>query len=111
MIGNLWTSLFGIGRKTIIEKPNDNEVQVDLDSAPQEPFCQLPLEEEVLVLAQEFGGLASGMKLEIGLHRILQICPRRRKKADAYLGLKKKLRDDYDVELVITSKNSKTQNE
>ena len=78
-----------------------------MDSAQEEPFYQLSLDEEVEVLARELGGLASGMKLEIDLHRILDICPRKRKKADAYLGLKKKLRDDYDVELLITSRATK----
>lgn len=107
MIGNLWNSLFGAGGNNVKHAPIKDDALSNLDSAQEEHFYQLPLEEEVEVLARELGGLASGMKLEIDLHRILEICPRKRKKADAYLGLKKKLRDDYDVELLITSRATK----
>ena len=107
MIGNLWNSLFGAGGNKVKQAPVIIENAPQLDSAHEEPICQLSLDEEVEVLARELGGIASGMKLEIDLHRILELCPRKRKKADAYLGLKKKLRDDYGVELVITSRASK----
>lgn len=107
MIGNLWNSLFGAGGNKVRQAPIIEDTHSNLDSAQEEPFYQLSLDEEVEVLARELGGLASGMKLEIDLHRILEICPRKRKKADAYLGLKKKLRDDYDVELLITSRATK----
>lgn len=107
MIGNLWNSLFGAGGNKVKQAPITEVAYTDLDSAHEEPIYQLSLDEEVEVLARELGGLASGMKLEIDLHRILELCPRKRKKADAYLGLKKKLRDDYDVELLITSRATK----
>ena len=104
MISNLWNSLFGAGGNKVKQAPINEEAHTNLDSAHEEPICQLSLDEEVEVLARELGGIASGMKLEIDLHRILELCPRKRKKADAYLGLKKKLRDEYDVELNITSR-------
>lgn len=107
MLSNLWNSLFGAGGNKVKQAPINEAALSKLDSAQEEPFYQLSLDEEVEVLARELGGLASGMKLEIDLHRILEICPRKRKKADAYLGLKKKLRDDYDVELLITSRATK----
>ena len=100
MIKNLIDSLFGVGGNKI------KQTQI-LDSAQEEPFCQLSLEEEVEVLAKELGGIATGMELQIDLHRLLDICPRKRRKADAYLGLKRKLRDEFGVELVITSRTSK----
>lgn len=108
MMRNLFNSLFGTGRKTEVhQKPIISEADSVKDSISETPIPQLSVEEEVEVLARELGGLASGMKLEIDLHRILEICPRKRKKADAYLGLKKKLRDEYGVELNITSRASK----
>lgn len=107
MIKNLFDSLFGTGNKTVVNKPVQDATLSNLDSAHEEPIYQLSLDEEVEVLARELGGLASGMNLEIDLHRILELCPRKRKKADAYLGLKKKLRDEYGVELVITSRGTK----
>lgn len=107
MISNLWNSLFGAGGNKVKQAPINEAALSKLDSAQEERFYQLSLDEEVEVLARELGGLASGMNLEIDLHRILEICPRKRKKADAYLGLKKKLRDEYGVELNITSRGTK----
>ena len=107
MINNLLNTLFGARVNNANQAPIQEAARTDLDSAPEEPFSQLSLDEEVEIIARELGGLARGMKLEIDLHRILEICPRKRKKADAYLGLKKKLRDDYGAELVITSRASK----
>ena len=107
MISNLWNSLFGAGGNTVKQAPITEVAHTDLDSAHEDPIYQLSLDEEVEVLARELGGLASGMNLEIDLHRILELCPRKRKKADAYLGLKKKLRDEYGVELNITSRGTK----
>ena len=104
MFKNLFDSLFGVGGNKVKQT---SVSQKNLDSAREEPFCQLSLEEEVEVIAKELGGIATGMELQIDLHRLLDICPRKRRKADAYLGLKKKLRDDFGVELVITSRTSK----
>lgn len=64
-------------------------------------------EDEIEVLARYCGGLAKGKVITIGLHEILDIIPRKRRKADAYLGLKKKLMDENGVELVIESRASK----
>lgn len=50
----------------------------------------------------------SGNTYEIELRELLSICPRQRRRADAYYLLKKLLKDQYNVELVITSRTSKT---
>ena len=64
-------------------------------------------EDECSVLARHFGGLVSGRTYVIELRELLEICPRKRKKADSYYQLKKKLKEDYGVELRITSRTSK----
>ena len=108
MLRNIINTLFGTGRRTEVhQEPIHFEADSVKDSISETPIPQLSVEEEVEVLARELGGLASGMNLEIDLHRILELCPRKRKKADAYLGLKKKLRDEYGVELNITSRGTK----
>ena len=99
MFNNILNSLFGIGRKTV----NSNAIRTPV------PFKQNPsLDEEVNILAKHFGALVRGRTYEIELQTILQLIYRKRRKADAYLGLKKKLRDDYGVELIITSRTGKT---
>lgn len=57
---------------------------------------------ELAILAKEFGVLNNGMRIEVELNRILEILPRTRRKADAYKGLRSKLKQQ-GVELVITS--------
>ena len=64
-------------------------------------------EDEIEVLARYCGGLAKGKVVRIGLHEILDIIPRKRRKTDAYYALKKQLRDEYGVELVIESRGTK----
>ncbi len=107
VLSNLWSSLFGSGVKTVIEEPKKNEEHAEMDSANKTPVVRLSLDEEILIIARECGGLATGKTIEISLHRILELCPRERKKADAYLGLKRKLKEEYGAELVISSRTSK----
>ena len=47
------------------------------------------------------------MTIEIELRELLGILDRKRKKADSYYQLKKHLKKDYGVELIITSRTSK----
>ena len=64
-------------------------------------------EDEIEILARYCGGLAKGKVIKIGLHEILDIIPRKRRKADAYYALKKQLRDEYGTELIIESRGTK----
>lgn len=107
MIKELMSSLFGSGKTDIKTEPIITEADSVKDSNSQTPIPQLSVEEEIEVLANHIGGIASGMKLEIELRELLNICPRNRKKADSYYQLKKHLKDDYGVELIITSRTSK----
>lgn len=108
-LNNLLSSLFGSGKNKIEHEPIIETVNENLDSGVEPMKTVLSLDDEIMVLARHFGGIAQGAKLTIDLHELLGLCDRRRHKADAYLGLKKKLRDEYGAELIITSKNSKTQ--
>ena len=51
--------------------------------------------------------LSSGSKIEITLQEILKICPRDRKRVDAYTSLKSYLNDEFDCSLYITSQKTK----
>lgn len=105
---NLINSLFGTGRKTEVhQEPVKIDAEPKTDSATETPQPALSIEEEIQVLAQHFGGISTGMTLEIELRELLDLCPRKRRKADSYYQLKKHLKDDYGVELIITSRPSK----
>ena len=45
----------------------------------------------------------TGVCIRIPLKEILEVCPRERRKVDAYTGLVSHLKREYGVELVITS--------
>lgn len=107
MIKELMSSLFGSGKTDIKTEPIITEADSVKDSNSETPIPQLSVEEEIEVLAAHVGGIASGMTIEIELRELLNICPRKRKKADSYYQLKKHLKDDYGVELIITSRTSK----
>lgn len=111
LLSNLMSSLFGAGRTTVNKAPISNtaECTTDGNSEPQKPA--LSIEQEIEVLAQHVGGIASGMTIEIELRELLGILDRKRKKADSYYQLKKHLKEDYGVELIITSRTSKSNKE
>lgn len=55
--------------------------------------------------------LSSGSKIEITLQEILKICPRDRKRVDAYTSLKSYLNNEFDCSLCITSQKIKGKEE
>ena len=110
-LSNLWSSLFGTGRTQVNKVPDNIEADSVKDSISETPIPQLSVEEEIEVLAQHVGGIASGMTIEIELRELLGILDRKRKKADSYYQLKKHLKEDYGVELIITSRTNKSNKE
>lgn len=106
MLKTLWQTLFGSGERPAenIETVQMKETRESMQTSVSEPRTP---EDEIEVLARYCGGLAKGKVIKIGLHEILDIIPRKRKKADAYYALKKQLRDEYGVEIVIESRASK----
>ena len=64
-------------------------------------------EEDIEALARHFGGIQSKTELCITLQEILTICPRERKRSDAYNGLVSYLLEQYGVKLVIKRKHGK----
>ena len=106
-LSSLMSSLFGAGRTNVNKAPISNtaECTTDGNSEPLKPA--LSLEQEIEVLAQHVGGIASGMTIEIDLRELLDLLERKRRKADSYYQLKKHLKEDYGVELIITSRTNK----
>lgn len=66
----------------------------------------LTLDEELL-LAKTHGPLGSGVRIELGLQEALRLFPRKRKRVDAYSKLIRKVREEYNTELIITSRKTK----
>ena len=75
------THLLDLGRR------RQDEVQEVLESPSVEPVVErtstVNNDPELDILEKEFGKLHDGMKIEIDLHRLLDLIPRDRRKADA----------------------------
>ena len=108
MLRNLWTSLFGEGKSNVAVTPQNAKTICNKDSSTEAPISAPSLDDEINVLARHFGGIVSGNTYEIELRELLSICPRQRKRADAYYLLKKLLKDRFNVDLVITSRTNKS---
>ena len=82
---------------------NEETLSAAVDDGPE-----LTLDEEMLLLAREYGPLGSGVRIELDLHEALKLFPRKRKRVDAYSKLIRKVREDYNAELIITSRKTKS---
>ncbi len=65
------------------------------------------LDEEILLLARTYRPIGSGVRIELSLQEALKLFPRKRKRVDAYGKLIRKVREEYGVELIITSRKTK----
>ena len=90
-------------RRLCLEAEEKNE----LDAAPviegddrQQPGN--PYADEIKRLEAEYGPFANGMCITVELKKLLEICPRRRRRKDAYHNLQKTL-DEMGVTLKIKS--------
>ena len=89
-------------RRLCLEAEEKNE----LDAAPgnmddgQQPGD--PYADEIKRLEAEYGPFANGMCITVELKKLLEICPRRRRRKDAYRNLQKTL-DEMGVTLIIKS--------
>ena len=61
-----------------------------------------PYTDEIKKLEVEYGPFANGMCITVELKKLLEICPRRRRRKDAYRNLQKTL-DEMGVTLIIKS--------
>lgn len=67
-----------------------------------------PYEQDFKALEEHFGVFHDGMEIEIDLRTLLSICPRERRKSDAFKGLRSQLRrNGVTLSIVNTPKNNK----
>ena len=81
------------------EKSEFNAAPRDMDDG-QQPGN--PYADEIKRLEAEYGPFANGMSITVELKKLLEICPRRRRRKDAYHNLQKTL-DEMGVTLKIKS--------
>lgn len=65
------------------------------------------LQADITALQEAGYSLCQGATWTINLHVLLEICPRKRRRIDAYVKLTKYLKKEYNINLQITSRKSK----
>ena len=102
---NLLEALFGSNPRLDLVEQHQVAVPVGVERKNSKIEKKDKYEDEVKALARHFGGLQAGTTgLCITLQEILKICPRDRKRSDAYRGLVSYLADTYKIELTIKSR-------
>lgn len=111
MFKNLWNTIWS--NSNFNESKNKNK-EADPPKYKQIRPTLNPIEpkyaSDIEALEGQYGELKDGLVLEIPLKKVLQICPRKRQRIDAYQGLVSYL-DRIGVKLIINSnktKNGKT---
>lgn len=103
MIVTFLRDLFGGSREETPPKPNVAVRVKEKDSKRDEKYCT-----DIEALKKQYGDqFRSGLCIEIPLKEIINLCPRERRRADAYTGLVGYLKSEYGVTLNITSNKNK----
>ena len=82
------------------EKSEPNAATADMDNG-QQP--ENPYSGEIKRLEDEYGPFANGMSITVELNKLLMMCPRKRRRKDAYRGLQNAL-NNIGVQLNIKSR-------
>lgn len=115
---SLYMTLFGEGSTVSTKHQNDTAAGDDIKERAvieesfvpaikePEPIPEMKddIDPEILLLAKTYGPLTNGVKIELSLQEVLQLFPRQRKRSDAYKGLIKKVKEQFNVELTIGTK-------
>ena len=103
MIEMFLNRLFGGSREETPPRPNVAVGVKEKDSKRDDKYCS-----DIEALKQRYGAeFKSGVCIEIPLKEIINLCPRERRRADAYTGLVGYLKSEYGVTLKITSNKTK----
>lgn len=81
--------------------PLKNEIEKKPQRTTSPATASGDFSKDIEALENHFGQLESGRAIEITLRELLEICPRNRKKSDAFKGLKSHLIKAHGTELRI----------
>lgn len=93
-----------VERQEIIPSPDVIEKDGDEEERIEKPTMKY--QSDLDAIEQEFGSLKTGLCITIDLQKLLSICPRERKRIDAYRGLISYL-EKMGVTLTIKSRKTK----
>lgn len=102
MVLNLLNRLFGSSLDAL---PNSS---VAVEEKKKDSKREEKYDSDIEALKQKYGvEFKSGLCIELPLKEIINICPRTRRRVDAYFGLVSYLKSEYGITLKITSNKTK----
>lgn len=106
------SSLIDMGRRQDVASKQSEAPAVEPVYSSKETSIAISEENdlELEILSREFGELSEGKQIVVELSQLLLLLPRKRRKADAYKGVRAKLKK-IGVELIITPNKRRNSNE
>lgn len=109
----MWGNFMNIFFDGTLEEPSERQVRettpdvIEKSSSIAQPIPE-KYEKDVEALRKRYGeNFKTGLCIEITLKELLEICPRERKRTDAYTGLISFLKAKLGITLIIKSQKSK----
>lgn len=114
LIQELWDCFcrepFGGGSKgLVVSSAFPKQAETTTPSQEQEQISSV--DSEINTLARHFGGLQAGQRIEMTLQELLTVIPHKRRRADSYTALIRRLKADLNVDLVIVKSKISNQND
>ena len=86
-------------KAALVKEDQSGVKKVAIQNDDDEPF-----QSDINALVENYGALFQGMVIEIDLQTMLEICPRQRRRSDAYNSLVNYLGREHGVTLMIKKK-------
>lgn len=99
--------ILGYERISTPNRLENAEPSVSAKKDSNEPIPE-KYRKDIEALRKKYGdSFSTGFCIEVTLRELLELCPRDRRRTDAYIGLVSYLKNNYDITLTIKSQKKK----
>ena len=107
MFAEFIKQILGAERRSVSNRLENAEPSVSVKKDSNEPIPE-KYRKDIEALRKKYGdSFSTGFCIEVTLRELLELCPRDRRKTDAYIGLVSYLKINYDITLTIKSQKKK----
>lgn len=99
--------ILGMEQISVSNRLENAEPSVSVKKDSNEPIPE-KYRKDIEALRTKYGeSFSTGFCIEVTLRELLELCPRDRRRTDAYIGLVSYLKNNYDITLTIKSQKKK----
>ena len=107
MFAEFIKQILGAERRSVSNRLENAEPSVSVKKDSNEPSPE-KYRKDIEALRKKYGdSFSTGFCIEVTLRELLELCPRDRRRTDAYIGLVSYLKNNYDITLTIKSQKKK----